>query len=142
MYHCSVGTHLGHKNYIYTKLCKCSQKIKDFKISSSEPLVVLDHWSNKIEEYFHLVNPDNNNLSEKYTTQDVKNVISSMVNHVNSMEQGIIVLQDKFIESKNERLKQSVRIDQFIQENISTQKSLHQLLYVIKNVHARVPTGV
>ena len=66
------------------------------------------------------------------------NVMNSMVKNVNSMEQGMIGLQDKFIESGNDRLKKSICIDQLIRENISTQKFLHQLLYILNNVHARV----
>ena len=33
------------------------------------------------------------NISEKYTTQDVKNVMDSIVEHVNYMEQGTIGIQ-------------------------------------------------
>ena len=65
-------------------------KIKDFNSPRNEPLIVLDYWLNKIEEYFHLRNLDNINLSEKSTTQDVTNVMNIMVKHVNSMEQGMI----------------------------------------------------
>ena len=43
-----------------------------------------------------------------------------MVKHVNYMEQGTIGLQEKFIELDNERVKQLIRIDQLIRENIST----------------------
>ena len=39
-----------------------------------------------------------------------------MDNHVNSMEQGMIGPQEKFIESENDRFKQSINIDQLIQE--------------------------
>ena len=87
MHHSSVGTHLVHENCIYTKLFKCTKKakIKDFNSPRNEPLIVLDYWSNNIEEYFHLRNPDNINLSEKSTTQNVKNALDSMVKHVNSM---------------------------------------------------------
>ena len=103
MYHRSFGTHLGYQNYVYTKLCKCAKKykIKDFNSPRNEPLIVLDYWSKKIKEYFHLRKPDNINLSDKYTTQDVTNVIKIVVNHVNSMEQGMIGLQENFIESEN-----------------------------------------
>ena len=62
----------------------------------------------------------------------------SMEKHVNSMEQVMIGLQEKFIESENETLKQSISIDHLMQENISTKKYLHQLLYVLNNVHSRV----
>ena len=68
-------------------------KIKDFNSPRNKPLVVLDFWSKNIEEYFYLRNPANINLYEKSTTQDVKNVMNSMVKHVNSMEQGMIWLQ-------------------------------------------------
>ena len=54
------------------------------------------------------------------------------------MEQGTISIQEKFIELDNKRAKQSIRTYQLIQENISTQKSLHQLLYILNNVQARV----
>ena len=138
IYDCYFGDHLVHEKYVYTKLCKCLKKIKDFNTPRNKPLIVLDYWSKKIEEYFHLHNPDNIILSEKSTTRDVKILINSMVKHVNSIEQGMIGLQDKFIESENERFKQSVRIDQLIQENISTQKYLHQLLFVLNNVYTRV----
>ena len=43
-----------------------------------------------------------------------------MVKNVNSMEQVIIGLQEKFIESENDRVKQLIGIDQLIWENIST----------------------
>ena len=127
IYHCSVGTHLGLKNYVYTKLCKCAKKseIKDFNSPRNDPLIILDYWSKNIEEYFHLRNHTKINLSGKYTTQDMTNVMNSMVNHVNSTEQGMIVTQEKLIESYNERLKKSICIDQLIREIISTQKSLH-----------------
>ena len=49
------------------------------------------------------------------------------VKHVNSMEQGMIELQEKVIESDNERLKQPISIDQFIQEVISTKKTSTKL---------------
>ena len=108
MHHSSVGTHLVHENCIYTKLFKCTKKakIKDFNSPRNEPLIVLDYWSNNIEEYFHLRNPDNINLSDKYTTQDVTNLMKSMVNRVNSMEQDMIGIQDNFIELENERVNQ------------------------------------
>ena len=88
MYHRSVGNHIVHEDYVYTKLCKSAQKskIKDFKSPRNEPLIVLDYWSKKIEEYFHLCNPDNINISDKSTTQDATNIINSIVKHVNSME--------------------------------------------------------
>ena len=35
-------------------------------------------------------------------------------------------------------LKKSICIGQLIQENVSTQKSLHKLIYVINKVHSRV----
>ena len=37
----------------------------------------------------------------------------------------MIGLQEKFIESENDKAKQSIRIDQPVQENISTKKNLH-----------------
>ena len=49
--------------------------------------------------------------------------MNSMVKHVNSMEQVMIGIQEKFIESENERLKQEICIGQLIQENISTLKT-------------------
>ena len=98
MYNCYIGIHLVHENYVYTKLCKCDKKykIKDFNSPRNEPLIVLDYWSINIEEYFHLRNPDNIDLSDKSTTQDVTNVTNSVVNYVNYMDYG---LQDKLIES-------------------------------------------
>ena len=65
-------------------------KIKYFNSPRNEPLIVLDYWSKNIEEYFHLRNTDNINLSEKSTTQDVTHVMNSMLKHVNSMEKGMI----------------------------------------------------
>ena len=61
-----------------------------------------------------------------------------MVKHVNYKEQGMIGIQENFIESENDILKQSIYIDELIRGNISTQTSSHQLLYVLNNVHARV----
>ena len=97
MYHCSVVTHIGQENYVYTNLCNISEtyKIKDVKIPRNKPIMVLDYWSNNIEEDFHLRNPDNINLSDKSTTQGVKNVMNNMVIHVKSMEQGMMEPQDK-----------------------------------------------
>ena len=97
----------------------------------------LEYWSKKIEEYFNLLKPDTINLSVKYTTQAVKNVMNRMVKHLNYTEQGMIVLQEKFIESDNVRVKQSIIIYQLIWEIIPTKK-LHQLLYLINNVNARI----
>ena len=113
-------------------------KTKDLNSPRNEPLIVLDCWSNKIEEYFHLSNPGKIILSDKFTRQDVINVMNTMVKHVKSMEQGMIGLQEKFIESKNDRLKQSISIYQMILENISTKKTLRQLLYLINGLHERV----
>ena len=61
MYNCSFGTDIVHKSYVYIKLWKITQKdkIKDFNSPRNEPLIVLDYWPNKIEEYFHLRNPYN-----------------------------------------------------------------------------------
>ena len=55
------------------------------------------------------------------------NVLKIMVKHVKSMEQGMIELQEKVIESDIERLKQPISIDQFIQEVISTKKTSTKL---------------
>ena len=77
-----------------------------FNSPRNKPLIVIDYGSKKVEEYFHLRNPDNINLFEKYTAQNVTNLMNTMVKHVNSMEQGMVGLQDKFIESKNQRVKQ------------------------------------
>ena len=73
MYHCFLWNHIGHENYVYTKLCKCAKKtkIKYFKSPSNDPLIVLDYQSKNIEEDFHPHKTDNVNLSEKSTTQDV-----------------------------------------------------------------------
>ena len=51
----------------------------------NKPLTVLYYWWNNIKGYFHLHNPDRINLSEKYTTQDVKNSMNTMVKNVNYM---------------------------------------------------------
>ena len=56
--------------------------------------------------------------------------MNSMVKHVNSMKQGMIQLQDKFIESENERLKQPISIDQLVQEIISTRKTSTKLFTI------------
>ena len=66
MYHRSVRTHIFLENYVYTKLFKSSEKskIKDCNSPRNKPLIVLDYWSNNIEEYFHQRNPDNINISE------------------------------------------------------------------------------
>ena len=49
MYHSYVVTHIGHDNYVYTKMFKSSEKskIKYFESPRKEPLI-----SKKIEEYF------------------------------------------------------------------------------------------
>ena len=101
MYHHSFGTHLWHSNYVYTKVYKSTEKSKIMDINSprNEPLIVLEYWSKNIEEYFHLCNLKNINLSDKSTTKDVKILLNSMVNHVNYMEQVIVVIQENFIES-------------------------------------------
>ena len=59
--------------------------MKDFNSSRNKSLIVLDCWSKNIEEYFHLRNTNNINISDKYTTQDVTNVMNTMVNHFKSM---------------------------------------------------------
>ena len=64
-------------------------KIKAFDSPRNEALVVLDYWSNNIKEYVHIRIPDNINLSDKYTTQNVKNSIHTTAKHVNSMVQGM-----------------------------------------------------
>ena len=87
------------------KECQKS-KIRYLKSPRNKPLIILVYWSKKIEEDFNLHNPDRINLSEKYKTHDVKILTNSMVKHVNSMEQGVIGLQGKFIESDNDRANQ------------------------------------
>ena len=61
-----------------------------------------------------------------------------MVKHVNYMEQGMIGLHDKLFESDTERLKQSICIYKLIQENISTQNPLHQIIYILNDARTRV----
>ena len=58
----------------------------------------------------------------------MKNAINTMVKHVKSMEQGMIGIQEKFIESENERVKQYISIDKLIWENISTKEPSTNLL--------------
>ena len=48
------------------------------------------------------------------------NVMNSMVEHINSMKQVMIVIEENFIESDNVRVKQSIHIYQLMRENIST----------------------
>ena len=89
---------------MYTPSCSIMEKklnIKDLNSPRNEPLIVLDYWSNKTEEDFNLCNSENINISDKYTTQVVTNVMNSMVKHVKSMEQVMIGLQEKFIEPEN-----------------------------------------
>ena len=64
--------------------------------------------------------------------------MNTMVKHFNSMEQGMLGLQEKFTESENERVEQSIFIDELITENISTKQTLRQLIYLVNDVHARV----
>ena len=64
--------------------------------------------------------------------------MNSMVNNVSSMEQGMVGIQEKFIESDNDRVKQPNCIDQLIQENIPTKQTLQKILYLINDVHIRV----
>ena len=47
MYHHSVGTHIGHENFVYTKLGKSTDKskIKDFNSPRNEPLIILGYFS-------------------------------------------------------------------------------------------------
>ena len=54
------------------------------------------------------------------------------------MEKVMRGLQENLIESENERFKKSICIYQLIQETISTKQTLQKLLYLIKNVHARL----
>ena len=95
IYYRSVGNHIGHKNYIYTKLWKCTKKnqINDLNSPRNEPIIVLDYWSNNIEEDFHLRNPNNIYIFEKPTTKDVTDLMNVMVKHVKYMEQVMIRLQ-------------------------------------------------
>ena len=65
----------------------------DINSPRNEPLIVLEYWSNNIEEYFQLRKPNNINLYDKSTAQDVTNAMNTMVKHANYMEQGIIGLQ-------------------------------------------------
>ena len=102
-------------------------KTKDFNSPRNKPTIVIDYWSKKVEGYFHLRNPDTFNISEKSTTHDVTNVMNTMVNHINSMEQGMIGIQDNFIELEKDMVKKSVSIDQLIRENIPTKQNPHQL---------------
>ena len=51
--------------------------------------------------------------------------MNNMLKYVNSMEQGMIGLKEKFIESDNERVKQLIHIYQLMWENISTKKNVH-----------------
>ena len=140
MHQISVGTHVGHEKYVYTKLCKSAEKskIKDFNRPRNEPLIILDYCSKNIEEDFHLHSSENIYLSEKYAAKDLKNLMNTTVKHVNSMEQGMVGIQEKLIESDNERVKQSISIDKLIWENISTKQNLRQLLYLINDVHTKV----
>ena len=140
MYHHFIGTHIVKKNYVYTNLCKCAKKYKtrDFNSPRNDSLIVIYYSSHKIEEYFHLRNPDNINISEKYTTWDIIFLINSMVELVKSIEQGMIAIQEKVIELYNEVLKQSICIYKLIREYISTQKSLHQLFFILNNIDAIV----
>ena len=78
---------------MYTPSCARvpkKSKIKDFNSNRNEPLIVLDYWSKSIEEDFHICNPENINISDKYKSHDVTNVMNSMVKHANYMEQGKI----------------------------------------------------
>ena len=66
MYHRAVVTHLVTIT-TYTpsyKRAKKPTKIKDFKSPRNYPLIVLDYWSKKLEEYFHLNNHNRINISE------------------------------------------------------------------------------
>ena len=93
----------------YTPICARVlkiYKIKYFNRPRNEPLILIGYWSNNIEEYFHIYKPDNNNKSEKYITHNMKNTMNTMVKHVGSMEQGMVGLQEKFIEWENERINQ------------------------------------
>ena len=61
-----------------------------------------------------------------------------MVKNFNNMEQGMVWLQEKLVELDNERMKQSISIDQLIWGNITTKQTLHRLPYLLNNVHAGV----
>ena len=50
------------------------------------------------------------------------NATNSMAKHASSMEKGMIVLQEEFIESENHRANQSVSIDQQIREKYQLEK--------------------
>ena len=50
------------------------------------------------------------------------NATISMEKHASSMEQGMILLQEEFIESENHRANQSVSIDQQIREKYQLEK--------------------
>ena len=112
MYHFAIGLHIVHDNDIYINMCKSAKKYKINYSNSptNKPLIVLDYWLKKIEKDLHLGNPGNIKLSDRY-----ENVINAMVNHVNSMEQGMIVLQYKFIILNNKkRDKQYICIDELL----------------------------
>ena len=66
LYYRSAGMHLGRNKYVYTNMYKSAEKskINDFNSPRNKPLIILNYWSKNIEEYFHLRNPDNINLSE------------------------------------------------------------------------------
>ena len=87
MYHRYIETHIGHKNYEYTKLRNSAgkSKMKDFNSPRDDPLIFIDCLSNNIKEYFHLCKPDNINLSEKSKINYVKDIINTVVKHFNSM---------------------------------------------------------
>ena len=90
-----LGTILATKT-TYTPSCESVPKknqINDFNSPRNEPIIVLDYWSNNIEEDFHLRNPNNIYIFEKTTTKDVTDSMNIMVKHVKYMEQVMIQLQ-------------------------------------------------
>ena len=66
MYHCYFEINLCHNSYVYANMCKSDEKfkIKDFNSPSNEPQIVLGYFPKNFEEYFHLRNSDNINISE------------------------------------------------------------------------------
>ena len=58
-----------------------------------------------------------------------------MVKKVNYTEKGMIRFQEKKIESENERVRQSICIDEMTWENISTKQIHYKSLFLIKDIH-------
>ena len=111
-------------------------KIKDFNSTSNDTLFVIDYWSKKIVKYFHLRNPNIINLSGNSITQDVKNLMHTMEKHVKYMEQVMIELQDKFIESYNYKAKQLIFIDQLVWEKFQLNKPSTNFC-IFKNMYTK-----